>query len=246
MLRPWKCDLHIHTGLSPCADTGMSPLAIIREAREKGMDAIGITDHNSAENAVLVEKAGRELGVSVVVGMEVTSGEEVHILALFDRDSDLASLQELVYGNLDGENDEAVFGPQVVFDEDDAVVGCNHRLLIGATNVPLGVIVDRVHSLGGLAIASHVDRNSFSIRSQLGFIPGDLCLDALEMSACGSWEELDRGFRDTARDLAVIRSSDAHRLEDIGRVSTSFLMEDASISEMKQALAGRNGRAVTV
>ncbi|RMD59308.1 MAG: PHP domain-containing protein, partial [Nitrospirae bacterium] len=44
-------DLHVHTCLSPCADIDMSPLRIIEKAKSKSIDIIGITDHNSSENA---------------------------------------------------------------------------------------------------------------------------------------------------------------------------------------------------
>ena len=62
--------MHIHTCLSPCADDGMRPAAIVREARRKRVDMIGICDHNSMENVEAVMKAGVRENIRVLGGMK--------------------------------------------------------------------------------------------------------------------------------------------------------------------------------
>ena len=47
-------DLHIHSCLSPCADDTMTPAAIVKAAKEAGLELIAITDHNSARNCPAV------------------------------------------------------------------------------------------------------------------------------------------------------------------------------------------------
>jgi DNA polymerase III alpha subunit len=183
MLKEFKADLHIHTCLSPCSDLRMTPSAIAKSASEKGLDIIAVTDHNSAENVPAVKKTGKNNGVTVLAGMEVTSKEEVHVLALFERYEEVQKLQEIIYAKLQpGENDEREFGEQVVVNEHNEVLSFNTRLLIGATDLSLKSIVDIIHSFGGLSIASHIDREAYGVVSQLGFIPGDVQFDALEMS----------------------------------------------------------------
>lgn len=245
MLREWKCDLHIHTALSPCANAEMSPREIVREAKKKGLDIIGIADHNSGENVSAVKRAGEKEGVKVVGGMEITSVEEVHILGFFDSDADLEALQNTVYGNLKGINDEALFGKQMLLDEKDNVLGHNYRLLIGSLELSLRTIVEIIHSRGGLAIASHVDRERFSLLGQLGFIPEGLSLDGLELSRFGSREEFQGKFPEVVSEYALAAFSDAHFLRDIGGAFTVFLMEKPSIPEMKKALRGEDGRSVS-
>ena len=181
-LKEFYGDLHIHTCLSPCADLEMSPRSIVKEAKRKGLHFIGICDHNSAENVGAAKKAGRSENIGVIGGMEVTSSEEVHILALFDEGSRLRALQQAVYRNLRGTNDARLYGDQVVVNEEDEVVRFNRKLLIGATEIPIHEVVNLIHRLDGLAIASHVDREGFGIIGQLGFIPEDLPLDALEIT----------------------------------------------------------------
>ncbi len=97
MLRELKTDFHIHTCLSPCAELEMSPLAIIQQAKIKELDIIAICDHNSAENIPALKQAADDSDICLLPGMEVTSIEEVHILALFDAIESALQLQEIVY-----------------------------------------------------------------------------------------------------------------------------------------------------
>jgi len=241
MLRDYKADLHIHTCLSPCAEVRMSPATIVKRAKACGVKIIGICDHNSAENTQAAMEAARGYGVHVLPGMEVTSLEEVHILALFDALEPVLQLQEMVYQKLPGENDEGTYGMQVIANADDDVLGFNQRLLIGATTLPLEKIVNKIRSLGGLAIAAHIDRESFSLISQLGFIPDNLALDALEISPALSYEDAVRRYSPS---LPLIHSSDAHKEDEIGRCCTRFLIDDTNIGEIRKALRGQEGRKI--
>lgn len=236
-------DLHIHTCLSPCAQSDMLPTTIIKQARDKNLDVIGICDHNSAENVLAVRKAGEKKGVKVLGGMEMSSSEEVHILAFFDDDGALLEMQNIVYENLFGENDEKYFGEQLIVDEYDKIIGSTNKLLIGSTSLGIDRIVELVHSLGGLAVASHVDRESFSIITQLGFIPKELPLDALELS----WRcELSEVNNYESYGLPLVKSSDAHFLSDIGKAVTTFSLSVPSFSEVVMAFQNVEGRTVNI
>ncbi len=235
-MKMYKADLHIHTCLSPCAGLDMSPKSIVKEAVQKEIDIAGICDHNSCENVPGVSGAARELPLHIIGGMEVTSREEVHILALFDNQEQLDHMQREVYGHLPGVNDEERFGEQVAANERDEVLGFNRRLLIGATTLSVEDIVQIIHRFEGLAIASHIDRECFGIIGQLGFIPDELELDAVEVSAAGNIENF------TGSRLPVITSSDAHRIEDIGRSVTRFFIEAVNLREIKKAFLEEDGR----
>ena len=242
-MKRFRGDLHIHTCLSPCSDLEMSPITIVEKSLEKGLDLIAVCDHNSAENVGAVLRAGARRGLHVLPGMEINSLEEVHTLAIFDSEKQAFSMQEIVYENLDGTNRPDLFGDQVVANEHDEVEGYNDRMLIGATRLRLAEIVSEVHRLGGLSIASHVDRPSYSLLGQLGFVPQDLRLDALEVSYhvrrdhfAGRESEID--------DLPVITSSDAHFKRDIGKVHTTFYVEIPSVDEIRMAFKKERGRRV--
>jgi len=240
-MREFKADMHIHTCLSPCADLEMSPGNIIREAKKKGLDIIGICDHNSAENFPALEKSASTEGIKAIGGIEITSREEVHILGLFGCEKDLFCMQEAVYSSLHGVNDEERYGLQVVVNEKDEVLGYNNRLLIGATEMSVEEVVDLIHEYNGIAIASHVDREGFSIITNLGFIPEGLKLDALEIMEPALREKIDRD-----RDFVFITSSDAHVIDDIGKRYSCFLMKESTFEEIRSCLCKENGREVIV
>ncbi|MDP3284608.1 MAG: PHP-associated domain-containing protein [Desulfobacterales bacterium] len=244
-MKLFKADMHIHTCLSPCGDWGMSPKKIIEKSLEKKLDIIGICDHNSAENIEAVIKAGDGKGIRVVPGMEICSKEEVHILSVFETTKQAVSMQEYIYDNLPGKNSPDMFGYQIVADENDEVAGENQRLLIGATTLKLSEIVDKIHLLNGLCIASHVDRPVFGIISQLGFIPPDLPLDGVEISWRIEPSEAIKQMPDIKR-FPFIVSSDAHFPDDIGKAVTKFFMAEPTIEEMRLALTGKYGRHVEV
>ena len=243
MLPLFKADLHIHTCLSPCADLSMGPRAIVAHAARAGLDVIGVCDHNSAENAPAVVKAAQDSKIRVLPGLEVTSKEEVHLLAIFDRAEQALQLQELVYQHLPGRNDPAAFGLQPVVNEDHEVVGFNERLLAGATELTVEEVVAGIHALEGLAIAAHVDREAFGIIGQLGFIPAGLELDALELSPNTSPRQAAQRFAGCSR-WPFLHSSDAHSPEDIGKVATFFRISEATTAEIRKALRGAEGRRV--
>jgi len=253
-MREFRADLHIHTCLSPCADLHMTPSTIVKIAVENGLDIIAITDHNTSENIIGTKKAAEGTGLTVLAGMEVTSSEEVHILALFDDLEDALKLQDIVYKHLasDEKNPpsppfakggEGGLGEQVVVNEKDEVMGFNKHLLIGATSLTTQSIVDIIYSLEGLSIASHIDREGFGIISKLGFIPRDLKLDALEISLNTDKEKAENLFRDY-KTFQWVSSSDAHYIEDIGRRATSFFIKEATIAEMREAIKKTGGRRV--
>ncbi|MCK5572306.1 MAG: PHP domain-containing protein [Bacteroidetes bacterium] len=78
-----RADLHIHTTYS---DGALSAREIILRAREAGLSAISITDHDhtgALDEAILL---GSELGVDVIPGVELSvtvRDQDVHILGYF-------------------------------------------------------------------------------------------------------------------------------------------------------------------
>ncbi|NQU28424.1 MAG: PHP domain-containing protein [Candidatus Marinimicrobia bacterium] len=245
MLRCFQADLHIHTCLSPCGDLLMSPKRVVEEAARKKLDIIAISDHNSAENVAAAVRVGQDNDVTVIPAMEVTTVEEAHFIAFFDRPDPVLDLQNLIYENLPGKNDPTVFGEQIVVNELDEVEGYNDRLLIGACGLSINKLIEEIHKRGGLIVAAHVDRQAFSIISQLGFIPPDIELDGLEISARippGKAVELFPEFKK----YPLITSSDAHYLQDIGKVRTSFMLQEPTFGELRQAFANTNSRRLFV
>ena len=245
MLRFFLADLHIHTCLSPCAELEMLPEFIVERAQELGLHIIAVTDHNSAENVAAVVNAARGTGITVLPGMEVQTREEVHVLTLFDTLEQVASWQDQVYASLPAvKNDEAVFGEQLMLDADGEPAGYLDRLLLTSTSLSVEEVVQRVSDLDGLCIMAHVDRTAYSIISNLGFIPPELDVVAVEISHnIGPVEACER-FPQLAR-YSLVANSDAHRLREMAR-RTTLKMANATIAELSLALSGEEGREVWV
>ncbi len=243
MLRAFRCDLHVHTCLSPCADLDMYPRAVIEKSVAEKLDIVAICDHNASENMQYVLRAAEGKPLSVLPGIEITSSEEVHLLALFDTLGDLKKIQDIIYDHLSGTNREEVFGCQAIVNDLDEVEGFNDRFLLGATKLPLLEIIHHVHSLGGLAIASHIDRESFSVIGQLGFIDPDIPLDALEITHQTGIKGARIKYPELAR-YSFIESSDAHFIRDIGQGVTTIFLEKGTMAELKMAFRRQGGRYI--
>jgi 3',5'-nucleoside bisphosphate phosphatase len=243
MLKKYKADLHIHTCMSPCGDLKMTPRKIIDKVLLQKIDIIAICDHNSAENVPALINAAKGKDLVLISGMEICSREEIHVLALFENIETVLEMQAEVYDKLHGKNQPNVFGLQVIGNELDEVLGFNDRLLIGAVDMSIDEVVDKIHCLSGIAIASHIDRESYSVVGQLGFIPETLKFDALEISPNISVEKARKRFPECIN-YTMVKNSDAHFIEDIGKCITEFQIEEPTYSEIKKALKNEDKRKI--
>jgi len=238
-------DLHIHTCLSPCGELEMLPELIVQRARQLDIRVIGVTDHNSAENAAAVVNAARGTGIHVLPGMEVQTREEVHIITLFDTIEQVMVWQDQVYLHLPPlKNNVELFGQQIVLDDQGEPRGCLDRILITSTSLSIEEVVQTVSRLGGISIPAHVERPTFSLIVNLGFIPPDLDILGVEISRRIDPHQARRDFPEL-QSYSLISSSDAHRLSDMVARMT-ITVDSPTISELSMALAGICGRCVRI
>ncbi|MBK1809996.1 PHP domain-containing protein [Clostridium sp. YIM B02505] len=81
-----KGDFHMH---SVASDGDSTPSEIIVMAKEKGLDIIAITDHNSTDSVDEAKRLGEILGIKVIAGLELSTrykGKKVHVLSYFMND----------------------------------------------------------------------------------------------------------------------------------------------------------------
>jgi histidinol phosphatase-like PHP family hydrolase len=223
----------------------MIPPLIVKRAGELALGIIAITDHNSAENVAAVIEAARGFDLRVLPGMEVQTREEVHLLCLFDSLEQVLDWQEVVYDHLPPlKNNPDFFGPQFVVDASGDFLCYNERLLATATSLTVEEVAREVVQRGGLCIPAHVDRMSFSLLANLGFVPPGIPFAAIEISSRANVQELQQQHPSLAG-YSFICSGDAHRLEDMSN-RTVLTLGAPTIAEIALAFRGQEGRKVKI
>lgn len=245
-MKTFRTDLHIHTLLSPCGDLEMSPANIVSLACQRGLDMIGITDHNTTKQCELVWKLAQKTNLTVFPGCEMTSREEVHCLGLFEDFDALRIFQNFLDQHLTIiPHNAELFGYQVLVDENEDILEKLDYYLGASLDVSIEEVEQKVHELSGIFIPAHVDRPRNSLYSQLGFFPPELKVDALQISKLAEEESIRDKYK-ISQDISIVRFSDAHFPADFGKIYTNFEMESATFSEIKKALHREDGRMIKI
>ena len=227
------CDLHIHSCLSPCGSDDMTPSNICGMAMLKGLQMIAVTDHNSARNLPAAQACAEAYGLLLIPGMEITTRE-----GYFPTVNRALEFGEFLRGHLPPKkNKPSFFGNQLVMDEDDNVVAEEDALLIGAVDLPLEKLVGLIREAGGVPVPAHINRGSNGLLINLGFVPEDLDLTAVEV-----WRDLPCAHT-PQEGRAVLHSSDAHYLGDIMKADVSIELPERSTAAFLDYL--RRGRPLS-
>ena len=246
MIMPWVADLHVHSLLSPCADVEMTPHNIVLAAAAAGVGLLAITDHNVSGNVEAAMKAAAPAGIVVLPGMEIETAEEAHLVVLFDALPALRAWQTIVDAALPPrQNDTKRFGAQMLVDENDEFVAYEDRMLLQPTRLTARQVIAQVNELGGLCIASHVDRPAYSLLGKWGILLPDCALHAIEISRRFDWRTFTEANAALLGGVPAVTNSDAHRLIDFFTgPKTVWHIEKPTIEEMRLALQGLDGRKV--
>jgi 3',5'-nucleoside bisphosphate phosphatase len=242
-VKTFAADLHIHTGLSPCAADEMTPPEIVARAIEARLALIAICDHNSAGNTATVQAAAKGR-VCVLAGIELMTAEDVHILGIFPDAEAAGRVGQKVSEKLSRGSRRYFreFGKQLIFDAGGRTIGKEERMLAASSGYSLSHAVGLIKENGGLAIAAHINRPSFSIFSQLGVFPDNAGFDAVELF-CPPQTRVDRE-KYAFLGLPMIVSSDSHYPADVGRCRTMFKMVSACFEEFSKAIKNIDGRGI--
>ncbi|MBR1810377.1 MAG: PHP domain-containing protein [Clostridia bacterium] len=208
-------DLHLHSCLSPCGDNDMTPYNLVNMAKIMGLDLIALTDHNTCGNCRAAMEAGRQAGITVVPGMELCTAEEVHNVCLFaDVDSAEAFSDYIKTTMMPIKNKAKIFGNQYYMDAEDGILGEEEILLLTASAVTEDRIIAEVARFGGVCYPAHIDRDSYSIVSNLGMIDDSFGFTVAEIYDRTKTEALKQRFP-ALNHMQLLHSSDAHYLENI-------------------------------
>lgn len=88
-------DLHVHSHWS---DGECSPYALVQDAVQKGLCAIALTDHDTLKGVEELEQAGKQLGLPVYGGIEISciqsDGRPLHLLGYAIPESGREAVEE--------------------------------------------------------------------------------------------------------------------------------------------------------
>ena len=232
-------DLHIHSCLSPCGDPDMTVNNIVNMSMLTELDAIALTDHNSCKNCPAFFEAGRESGKVLIAGMELTTSEEIHVVCLFEKLEDAMRFDEYVYERLpDIGNEPEIFGEQVILDAEDNETGRVQKLLINATSISIEDIPELAKEFNFVAFPAHIDKQSFSILSSLGYIPEEYGFTAFEVKDPSKIDKL-KALHPALEKAVIVTDSDAHYLEHISEQQNFFEDCEATVSSIINRLKNR-------
>ena len=232
-------DLHIHSCLSPCGDADMTVNNIVNMSILTELDAIALTDHNTCKNCPAFFEAGKESGKLLIAGMELTTSEEIHVVCLFERLEDAMRFDEYVYERLpDIENEPEIFGEQVLLDAEDNDVGRVRKLLINATSISIEHVAELSERFNFAAFPAHIDKQSFSILSSLGYIPEEYGFGAFEVKDPSKIEQL-KSLHPALNGAVIVTDSDAHYLEHISERQNFFEDCECSVPAIIKRLKNR-------
>ena len=230
-------DLHVHSCLSPCGDDDMIPANIAGMASIIGLDVIAVTDHNSCKNVPAVMEAASEYGITVVPGMELTTAEEVHVVCLFETLEEAMAFDSYVYDHLlPFPNKPEIFGQQQICNSTDQILGEVEYLLINATDISFDQVFDLVKNYHGIMIPAHVDKDTTSLISNLGFIPPDSQFTCAEVKNLAKLDKL-KEQHPYLKQCKIISNSDAHYLEHINEPVNRIHAKSREVKDILAALA---------
>lgn len=233
-------DFHLHSCLSPCGDNEMTPYNLVNLAKLFGYDIIALTDHNSCLNCESAMKAGEKIGITVVPGMELCTAEEIHNVCLFPTLEKAMAFSDYIRGTLPNvANREKIFGEQLIMDEADGIIGKEELLLTTASSVSISELDVLVDKYDGVCYPAHIDRSSYSVISALGDFPPEMQVRCFELTPKAKAEEYLEKYP-AARGKLIIRSSDAHYLENMREPEFMIDIPENSARALIDYMKGRH------
>ncbi len=225
--RWWRVDLHAHSPASH--DFGTQPdrdrpdwVRWITAARDAGLHAVAVTDHNTAAAVSDLQHAAQQVDGSPVLfpGVEVTSSDGVHIILLVDPGQSQQHVDDLLSRadiSVAKRGDETARSPLSI---EQIIAACADDALIIAPHInrPSGLLEhdgqQRIAELGDARLAAvEVDP---------------------EVSIDDSW--IDGSKPEIGRRIPQVWNSDAHAFDQLGRRCTWVKMTKPDVGGLRLAL----------
>ena len=133
------------------------------------------------------------------------------------------------------QNKEHIFGEQILYNEQDEIIGKEPCLLLANAAIHFDVVYDLTEERGGIMIPAHIDKTANSLISNLGFVPPDSRFTCAEVKDPKNLPHLRQTnpYLDHCR---IVHNSDAHYLENINEPEHTIPVKSRSIPDIIQSL----------
>jgi ABC-type Mn2+/Zn2+ transport system ATPase subunit len=235
-----RADLQVHTPIDPAFPGKPEPreqderLDLARrylaQAKGRGIQLVGITEHNDVSWIDDLRAAAKTLDLHLLPGFEVESKEGVHVLCLFDPETSVEALEEvLVRLGLTGAKRR------------------ESRLQLRADRHFAELLKFVQADCGGICIAAHIESNKGLLAAirQGARVDAWKASDLLAADVARPPAEIDSGngriirgedpIYERARLPGYVLTSDARSLDDIGTKSTWIKMDSVGVEGLRQA-----------
>lgn len=234
----YSYDLHIHSVLSPCSDSLMTPNNILNMALITELDFIAVTDHNSLKQYIALEEISTSYDFCLIYGVEVSVSEGFHVLVFIEnyRDAFLfdAFLEDHIIKN---PYDIEYYGYQIITDVYDEEESQYPYLLTNNLDLCFDDLFKEIRRIDGLIIPAHLDKKTTSGLEFL--LEHDYDIDGYELSCRANPEQFVSDYP-MFKDKKLILDSDAHIITDINLEPHYLDLESKTVSAFFNYFRSRN------
>ena len=228
--RWWKVDLHCHTSAS--YDFEGEPddwIGWLEVARDRGIQALAITDHNTAEGIRPLKKASSKVDGAPIIfpGVELTANDGTHLLLLMDPEREQRNVEDLLANMKIPVDQHGKKTTRSSFSVEEILNKCDDEVLVIGAHVNVN---------GKSGLLKHRGQQRIAELKHLNLAAVEFKPD--EENQDKSW--IDGSRPEIGRMIPNIYNSDSHRPDCIGRRFTWIKMKKPNLEGLRLALLDGN------